>query len=608
VFDASLAADGTLSGIFAGSGSLSFLSYFAVATDFVTYPDTPFSTPISNLSLPFDMTVLGLPIAWNDIYSLTPNRTAIYITREGTFGGVVDGVAASGNITASGTLVAVTSAYSIAAIDAIRPEGTDAGGTTDFRFAISRGGPLDEFITVSWQVVGSGANPAIAADFAGATLPGGTVTFQPYEASRLITVPVVGDDFQEGDEGFVVTVPGEPGEVMVVTTSAQGTIMNDDVALISIETLLADVAERAGGETTPFTFVISRRGNTAEGASVVWAVEGSGATPASAADFVGGVLPFGTVSFLPGETSRTITVTVEGDVVPEAQESFMVALSAPTGGPGLGTSMAPGLIINDDGGSGQVAASRFGADTFDMGDGSDLVRFAAERGRYRIGMQDNRIHVEGPEGPDELMDVEWLKFGTAPAISRETLYDQPETEHLLMRVLTSSGGDSRVVSAIPIRYAGPLDLAYVYACSNSDNTVAGTKLNDFVNLAGGNDAADMGTGNDIVDGGGGSNFLTGGAGSDQFFIDGRYADPVWSCITDWEMGESLAIWGWQAGVSVGTWGENAGLPGYLGATFFADIDGSGAVETVVTFTGRSVAELPAAQTLNVDGIGVLKFG
>jgi hypothetical protein len=59
---------------------------------------------------------------------------------------------------------------------------------------------------------------------------------------------------------------------------------------------------------------------------------------------------------------------------------------------------------------------------------------------------------------------------------------------------------------------------------------------------------------------------------------------------------------------VGAWGENAGLPGYLGATFFADIDGSGAVETVVTFTGRSVAELPAAQTLNVDGIGVLKFG
>ena len=608
LFNASLAGDGTLSGMFAGSGSVSFSSDFAAATDIVTYADTPFSTPISNLSLPFDMTVLGLPIAWSDIYSVSPSRAGIGIAREGTFSGVVDGVAASGTITASGGLAAVTSAYGIQAFGTIQPEGTETSGTTDFSFIIYRVGPIDGFGTVSWQVAGSGANPANAADFAGATLPGGTVTFQPYEASQLITVPVVGDDFQEGDEGFVVTVPEEPGEVMSVTTSAQGTIMNDDFALISIEALLADVAEGAAGETTPFTFVISRRGNTAESASVAWAVEGSGDTPANAADFMGGVLPSGTVSFLPGETSRTITVPVAGDVVPEAQESFMVALSTPTGGPGLGTSMAPGLIINDDGGSGQVAASRFGADTFNMGDGSDLVRFAAERSRYRIGMQDNRIHVEGPDGPDELTDVEWLKFGTAPAISREALYDQPETEHLLMRILTSSGGSSQVVSAIPTRYAGPLDLAYVYACANSDNTLAGTPLNDFVNLAGGNDAADMGAGNDIIDGGGGSNFLTGGAGSDQFFIDGRYADPVWSCITDWEMGESLAIWGWRAGVSVGSWGENAGLPGFLGATFFADIDGSGAVETVVTFTGRSVAEMPAAGILDVGGIGVLKFG
>jgi hypothetical protein len=59
---------------------------------------------------------------------------------------------------------------------------------------------------------------------------------------------------------------------------------------------------------------------------------------------------------------------------------------------------------------------------------------------------------------------------------------------------------------------------------------------------------------------------------------------------------------------VGAWGENAGLPGYLGATFFADIDGSGAVETVVTFAGRGVAEMPAAGILDVGGIGVLKFG
>jgi hypothetical protein len=93
-----------------------------------------------------------------------------------------------------------------------------------------------------------------------------------------------------------------------------------------------------------------------------------------------------------------------------------------------------------------------------------------------------------------------------------------------------------------------------------------------------------------------------------FFVDGRFHIPVWSCLTDWEDGEQLAIWGWQAGVSSYAWGENDGLPGYLGATFYGDLDGNGLVETAVTVTGRSVAEIPAANTQIVSGLGLLTFG
>jgi hypothetical protein len=93
-----------------------------------------------------------------------------------------------------------------------------------------------------------------------------------------------------------------------------------------------------------------------------------------------------------------------------------------------------------------------------------------------------------------------------------------------------------------------------------------------------------------------------------YFIDGRFFVPVWSCVTDWEVGEQLAIWGWQEGVSSYSWGENDGLAGYLGATFYGDFDGNGLVETAVTVTGRSVAEIPAANTLVVSGLGLLTFG
>jgi Ca2+-binding RTX toxin-like protein len=77
-------------------------------------------------------------------------------------------------------------------------------------------------------------------------------------------------------------------------------------------------------------------------------VTGSGANPAAAADFAGGVLPTGTVSFAAGETSKTITVNVAGDSTVESAETFTVALSNPSAGTTLGTVTATATILNDD--------------------------------------------------------------------------------------------------------------------------------------------------------------------------------------------------------------------------------------------------------------------
>lgn len=65
--------------------------------------------------------------------------------------------------------------------------------------------------------------------------------------------------------------------------------------------------------------------------------------------------------------------------------------------------------------------------------------------------------------------------------------------------------------------------------------------------------------------------------------DGRYR-------TDAE----LALWGWLPGTSIGAWGEDGGLPGWTGATFYADIDGNGLVETAITLAGLTMAQCPTA--------------
>lgn len=67
----------------------------------------------------------------------------------------------------------------------------------------------------------------------------------------------------------------------------------------------------------------------------------------AAADFVGNVLPSATVSFAPGEASKTITVNVQGDTAVEADEGFQVTLSNATSAT-LTTATASGTIRNDD--------------------------------------------------------------------------------------------------------------------------------------------------------------------------------------------------------------------------------------------------------------------
>ena len=132
----------------------------------------------------------------------------------------------------------------------------------------------------------------------------------------------------------------------------------------------ANASQNEGNSgSTAFTFTVTRSGSTTGASTVSYAVTGSGANPATAGDFTGGVFPTGTVSFAAGETGKTITVNVAGDSAVEPGENFTVTLSNPSAGTTIGTATAAGTILNDDGaatptlvaavnvGGGQVTAS-----------------------------------------------------------------------------------------------------------------------------------------------------------------------------------------------------------------------------------------------------------
>ncbi|MDH6070985.1 S8 family peptidase, partial [Umezakia ovalisporum] len=122
---------------------------------------------------------------------------------------------------------------------------------------------------------------ADAADFGG-TLPSGTVTFTPGETTKEIIVDVSGDISHEADEGFSVTL-SDAEDAIINTDTAEGIILNDDVpATLDIAPLNAVQGEGDTG-TTPFTFTVTRSGDTTGTSTVNWAVTLSGG--ADAADF-----------------------------------------------------------------------------------------------------------------------------------------------------------------------------------------------------------------------------------------------------------------------------------------------------------------------------------
>jgi subtilisin-like proprotein convertase family protein len=120
---------------------------------------------------------------------------------------------------------------------------------------------------------------------------------------------------------------------------------------LAIAAAQSHLAEGQAGGATPFQFTVTRHGSTATSTSVAWAVAGSGSAPADGADFVGQVLPSGTVTFAPGEGEQTITVWVNPDTLLESSEAFTVSLLNPSAGALLaaGRASASSSILSDDG-------------------------------------------------------------------------------------------------------------------------------------------------------------------------------------------------------------------------------------------------------------------
>jgi len=262
-------------------------------------------------------------------------------------------------------------------------------------------------------------------------------------------------------------------------------------------------------------------------------------------------------------------------------------------------------VLNGGGGNDSITAG--GAnDTIDGGAGTDTANFSAAQSTYRLGFRDGVIVVKGADGIDQVTNVELLKFGTAAAVSITALQGGASDNGLIYANI-----NGKSLYAVADAYTGPVaGLVNQFLGGAKADNVLGTDKADFINALGGEDGINGGSGNDVIDGGLGSNFITGGAGVDKFFVDGRGAATAstWSTITDFSAGETLTIWGYKPGVSKFNWLANDGVGSYKGVTMQCDLDGNGLIDTSVTWSGLTQAQLPTQSFGSVGGNDYILFG
>jgi Calx-beta domain len=217
--------------------------------------------------------------------------------------------------------------------DAAVTEGDD--GTTAMTFTVALHPATDQIVTVDYATADG---TALAGEDYGTAA--GMLTFAPGQTSQTFTVLVNGDPAAEFDEYFVVNLSNPTGGAAVGPGSALGMIRNDDGVLVSV-----DGAWGWEGDTgsTLFAFTVWLSGPATETVTVDYSTLDYSAT--AGWDY----LPVaGTLTFLPGETSKTVWVEVLGDVEFEWDETFFVALTGITGDAAIYWDLAAGNIWDDD--------------------------------------------------------------------------------------------------------------------------------------------------------------------------------------------------------------------------------------------------------------------
>jgi Ca2+-binding RTX toxin-like protein len=414
-------------------------------------------------------------------------------------------------------------------------------------------------VTINYAV--QTATAIAGSDFT--VFPAGTIGFAPGETVKLVTVGILNDATAEPTEVFDIALTSVIGATV---GEGRGHVFingNDSTPVVSPVLDLRNVLTVEGQGYVDFLVTLS----SPSASTVKVNYQTVAGTADAYYDFMS---QSGTLTFMPGETIKTVRVTTADDTSIEAQEVFNLQLSSPTNA-SLGNAIATATIIDDDSPpppasvvlNGTTAADILRGSPFNDaiagGDGNDVLDGAGGDDSLTGGAGDDIYLIE--DTGDSYTEA--VAGGTDLIISyRSTLTLGANVENLqlagaavtgignsLDNRITGTAGNNTLQGGLgndtldggagtdTASYAGTTaGVTVTLASSAAQNTVnAGTDtLISIENLTGssfndtltGNTGANLlqgGLGNDTLNGGLGNDSLDGGTGTDTASYAGASA-------------------------------------------------------------------------------------
>lgn len=253
----------------------------------------------------------------------------------------VDGDEATGSVQLTVAETASPPALPVVSIGTGTPDPQTEGATARISFTLTLDQASTQDVTVSYSTVDGTA--IAGSDFVGIT--GGSVTFAPGETSKTITVDLLDDTVVESPESFTVRLgTATNATVSTISHTATGNIADDDTPpTVSISSVSPNPQVEGSGAKIKFTLTLDKT-STQEVSVRYSTLDG---TAIAGSDYK--ALVDKKVTFLPGQTSKTITVELLDDTLVESPESFTFKITSATNATVSATSTtATGTIVDND--------------------------------------------------------------------------------------------------------------------------------------------------------------------------------------------------------------------------------------------------------------------